>query len=208
MNDPLFVSFYTDEGDYEKFAKQLETSLKKFDLRYQIDEIKSQRNWNLNNAMKANFILKKVLTNRCKVIWLDCDCEIIERPALFFENWDFTIYRWTKADFKINPAVNPADIPDDVEMFSGGVMGFNYTAKSLEFLIRWVNAVNYDPKEREDITLDKIYKKYKNEIKLNCLWLPKSYNRMDKHWPTISPVINHYWEDGKIFSSQNQFKVP
>lgn len=210
MNKPfVIVSFFTGEGDYQKFATQLEQSCAKFSIPTFIEQVPSQGHWVKNNSMKPNFILRQLLKYRTKIIWLDADCEIISYPKLFEEYFDFSIYRWTfdKNSKPINPIPN-TDHPNSAEIshtiFSGGVIGFNYTVKGLELLIRWTTACNNNPLIRDDNVLDDIFNEYNKDIKSTNLWLPQSYNRMEKHWPTITPVIQHHWGDGRIFTGEQK----
>lgn len=222
---PLFVSYYTKEGDYNLYANNLRQSLISFNLEHEIEEVSSHGHWNKNNAIKPTFILKKMLDHHRPIIWLDCDCEIKQEPKLLIEtgiwnadgryvydvvNYDLAIYRWIFKDNKevknIEEINEINNIDDYHSMFSGGVIGLDYNVKTLELLIKWVSECNENPLKREDQILDRIYQENKSHLKLNGLWLPKSYNRMNSHWPDVEPVIDHYYTNGGIFVGAQRFK--
>ena len=87
-------------------------------------------------------------------------------------------------------------------MCSGGVQKYSYTAPSIHLLLSWIEILRQTKnKTREDDPfLDVVFNKGK--FNLNTLWLPKTYNRMDKHsifWSKIkkdSIVINHDYKGG------------
>ncbi len=58
MSYPIFCSYYTNNYPYNIYIKQLEKSLKRFNLKYEILELEHKGNWVSNCAQKANSIKK------------------------------------------------------------------------------------------------------------------------------------------------------
>lgn len=192
--DPLFVSFFSDNGGYKERAETLKASLEKFGLRHSIFQAESTDSWLNGIRMKPHFILDCLTAERGTVIWIDADAEIIKRPELLFGEHDFAIYNW-HAD-KHHHLAGLIVRSDDILRASGGVIKFGYTAPAMELLIRWVNAVQKNEKLEDDHCLDLAWNT--TRPKVNPLWLSKSYNRMDSLWPEVDPVIDHHYTAGKI----------
>jgi hypothetical protein len=192
MDNPIFISFYTLQGNYPKLAKKLISSLDKFDLEHEIVKVKSFSSWGDGVAFKPRFMLEKLLSHRRSIVWLDIDTEV----------WRFAIYNWQAdnnhhLDNKINydPNTKTATI-------SGGVQKYGYTAPAIEVLIRWISTLDaVDHSKGGDPWLDSVLNTSRPPV--NALWLPKEYNRMDKlsrHWaeiPAEKVVINHDYKSGQ-----------
>ena len=94
-DQPIFISFYTNNGKYPKKAKVLEKSLKDFNLRYELVPLnKNFNSWLDTVRYKATFIFDSLLKYRSSVVWLDIDNEIWQFPSLLFKDNDFAIYNW------------------------------------------------------------------------------------------------------------------
>ena len=199
--EPVFISFYTNEGLYPKFAKKLQDSLTKFNLKSDIQVKKPFMSWEEGTSYKCNFILDRLLSYRTSVVWLDIDTEIWKKPTLLFGNHDFAIYNWF-ADTNHHLSNQIEHNPTAKKLFSaGGVIKFGYTAGAIELLIRWISLIqSYDNKKADDPILDLTFNRFSPPV--NFLWLPKEYNRMDKHthhWSNLDPhkvVINHDYTGG------------
>ena len=121
-------------------------------------------------------------------------------PELLFGEHDFSIYNWY-ADKKHHlEGKIPYDINSKKLLCSGGVMKFAYTAPSINLLINWIRLLPKNPTMIDDEVLDLAFNN--SNLELNTLWLPKIYNRMDKHsshWsdiPNDEVVINHDFLSG------------
>ena len=204
FKDIVFISFYTSEGKYPELAKKLTRSLNKFDLQSHIVNInRNFKTWEQGTHYKSNFILQSLLKFRKPVVWMDIDTEIWKFPELLFADHDFAIYNWIADKGHHLTGKIPYDPKSKVLMCSGGVQKYSYTAPSIHLLINWINNLN-EPnykKKGDDPCLDITFNKGNFDLKV--LWLPKTYNRMDKHsifWSKItkdSVVINHDYVAGK-----------
>ena len=88
-DQPIFISFYTNNGKYPKKAKVLEKSLKDFNLRYELVPLnKNFNSWLDTVSYKATFIFDSLLKYRSSVVWLDIDNEIWQFPSLLFQDND------------------------------------------------------------------------------------------------------------------------
>lgn len=201
-SDVIFISFYTNQGKYPSLKDKLLNSLNNLELKSNIVEVPKFESWTVGNLFKPRFIISQLLKYRKPVVWLDIDIEVLKFPSLLFENHDFAAYNW-RADSN-HHLEGKIDIdPDTNKLFSaGGVLKFAYTAPSIELLIRWIDVISSSKeKKRDDIMLDLAFNNFK--IPINRLWLPKVYNRMDKHtshWSSIpinEVVINHDYTDGR-----------
>lgn len=181
----IVISAHTPDGDYPKLAEALKASCERFGLRWNVFECNQQPSWLETVQLKPVWILSKLLEAREAVLWLDADCEIVKLPNLLLgTGHDFAAF---------NNCVDPAQTfgydPRRLHV-SGGVLYFGYTAAAIELLVRWQAEVGSRPDPRgTDPSLDAVYNQHHPPV--NALWLPRSYNRHEKEWPEIEPVINH-----------------
>lgn len=200
IGDVIFVSYYTANGQYPLLANKLKASLEKFHLNFELVKLRPISNWLDGVSMKADFLLNMLLKHRKSVVWLDIDTEIWQFPHLLFGNHDFAIYNWiADASHHLSGKI-PFDPGTKRLICSGGVQKYGYTIPSIELLYRW-NQLLRKGRGEDDPVLDKAFNQY--QPALNCLWLPKIYNRMDKHtehWSLIDKstvVINHDYTAGR-----------
>lgn len=202
MNTPIFISFYTPQGNYPNLAKKLKASLEKFELEHEIIQREQFKSWGDGVGFKPRFMLDRLLTYRRPIVWLDIDTEVWKFPELLFGEHDFAIYNW-QADKNHHLAGRiPYDPASKTATISGGVQKYGYTAPAIEILVRWISVINStDHSKGTDPLLDKVLNTFKPPV--NPLWLPKTYNRMDnlsRHWrevPVENVVINHDYTSGK-----------
>jgi len=193
----LVVSFYTADGNYAAYAEKLRASCERFGIEHQIEQLPSTKNWIRNIGLKPKFVYDKLMKNRRSVVWCDADCEIMEYPTLLDdERFDLMMYNWFAEP---NPGARVHD-PNQLGA-AGGVFKVGYTGPGLQFLHKWIEAAKKFPQLRDDMLATHVHQEWKGP-KLKAFWLPKSYNRMDSHWPDVAPVINHVYTDGVIFSDR------
>ena len=203
LKDTVFISFFTPDGSYPGLALKLKKSLDKFNLKSHIVKInRSFRTWEEGTNYKPSFIFQSLLKFRTNVVWLDIDTEVWQYPHLLFEDHDFAIYNWIADNDHHLYGKIPYDPKTKSLMCSGGVQKYSYTAPSIHLLLSWIEILRETKNNTkgDDPFLDVVFNKGK--FNLNTLWLPKTYNRMDKHsifWSKIkkdSIVINHDYKGG------------
>lgn len=199
----IFCSFYTPSGNYPFLASKLQRSLNRFGLAHDIQAVSLDfKSWVKGTHFKSKFILGMLLKHRKTVVWLDIDTEVWQYPKLLFGNHDFAIYNWLAdknhhLSGKIEYSENPKKL-----FCSGGVQKWSYTAASMHLLLAWIDAIQRRSEDLgDDLFLDKAFNE--SNLNIDCLWLPKAYNRMDKHthhWANIPPsevIINHDYTAGR-----------
>ncbi len=203
LKDTVFISFFTPNGRYPELALKLKKSLDKFNLKSHIVKLSSSfRTWEEGTNYKASFIFQSLLKFRTNVVWLDIDTEVWQYPHLLFKDHDFAIYNWIADDDHHLFGKIPYDPQAKSLMCSGGVQKYSYTAPSIHLLLSWIEILREtkNKKKEDDPLLDIVFNEGKFD--LNTLWLPKTYNRMDKHsifWSKVnkdSIVINHDYKGG------------
>jgi hypothetical protein len=207
----IFISFFTPNGAYPALAQKLKTSLDRFELRSDVQMRPSFASWEEGCRYKSLFILEKLMQHREPVVWMDIDTEVWQYPQLLFGDHDFAIYNWIAdrdhhLEGKILYSRNSSKL-----LCSGGVHKWAYTAPAIELLLRWI-AKFHDMswKKGDDLLLDAAYNDFHPPV--NPLWLPKTYNRMDKHtvhWsriPSATVVINHDYIGSKHRESRAEAK--
>ena len=193
--NPLFISFYTPNGKYPILAKKLSESLDKFNLDSHIEKVPEFINWQRAVAYKSKYI-KTILNKYSRpVVWMDIDTEIWQYPSLLFEGHDFAIYNWSvDRGHHLDGRLDKSKLK-----CAGGVIKFGLTDGAYDLLSRWAFRMESSAGE-DDPELDITFNQRADVIPL---WLPKTYNRMDKHtkhWSDIPKelvVINHDYTGGK-----------
>ena len=183
----IVLSRFTPNGPYPAMAKKLAESCVKWGLRWDIQQVPASSGWKANENLKPRWILSKLIEAREAVLWLDADTEVIQPPMLLMGcSADFACYNWRADQGNTGGfAYDPQTL-----LCSGGVLMFGYTAAAVELALRWSNKTGTDPSPvSADQDLDAAFNQ--SHPPVNPLWLPKAYNRMDRHWPDVDPVINH-----------------
>ena len=201
-DNTVFISYFTNEGKYPILADKLVKSLNKFNLKHDIKIIKPFSSWEEGVAYKPSFILDLLITHKKTIVWMDIDTEVWQYPALLFKKHDFAIYNWfADNNHHLDGRISHDPISKKL-LCAGGVQKFGYSAPAIELLIRWIELTNnLKVKKNNDPILDEAFNRFNPPV--NPLWLPKTYNRMDKHthhWSaldTSSVVINHDYIAGK-----------
>ena len=130
-------------------------------------------------------------------MWCDADCELIQYPELFREpRHDLMIYNWY-AD-----PTSGARIHDPNQLgAAGGVFLLNQSPAAFQFVYQWIEFCKKYPDMIEDQTVNLVYAQARPKG-MRSYWLPRAYNRMEKHWPDVPPVINHQYTGGRIFTGE------
>ena len=81
---PIIVSYHTPFHVYETCARNLEDSLNKFELRYEINCLPSEGDWYQNACQKTTYIREMMDRHPEEdIIWLDADMVVLSYPHLF-----------------------------------------------------------------------------------------------------------------------------
>jgi len=190
--DPIFVSFFTPNGKYPALAENLKSSLDNFDLMWDVRELPQFPSWQKAVAYKPQFILEMLELHKRPIVWMDIDTEVWQFPELLFGPHDFAVYNWA---IDTNHHLE-GQLDRDKLVCSSGVVKFGWSENAYNLLMRWSKEMQTSD-SADDPVLDRVY-----ERNLNALWLPKTYNRMDKHthhWSSIPSelvVINHDYVGG------------
>ena len=191
-----FISFYTPNGNYPALARQLETSLKKFDLDHDIELFESFDSWLSGVDNKAKFIKDKLLKYKDTVVWLDIDTEIKQFPELLFGDEQLALFNWFAVDRHVlqrQPGF-PFD-PNTEQMLNGGAVSkWSHTKECIELLDLWIDCLQR-PHETDDQMLDVAWNLFDHK-NITYRWLPESYNVIESMFTDrVDPVILHHFKD-------------
>lgn len=182
-SDYIVVSFFTKGSDYEKDARRLKRSLRKFKIDYDIkgveQKLESRYDWKMNTHYKPEFILQMVEKHPDKsIVWVDADAEVVKEPVKFKSFTD-----------DVGVHMRPRPDGQQPELLSG-TMIFKNNEKSREILHKWIDR-NYEDQvmdKSEQINLQKVLEVVQ-PVSIN--WLPHSYVSFDIY-PDDDPVIVHH----------------
>lgn len=202
----IFVSYFSGRP-YQICSDRLRMSLIKFKLPHNIQEVNNKGDKQLNISGKPQFVKDNLLKYKQPICWVDADSEIMQYPSLLLENENNThlqIYNWladadnhvtrqNRIEKSINWIIGNNKTSQTELLCSSGTFAFNYSKESLELLDKWIYEMKKTPNIPDDQVLDRIFNEGEYVNKLNCRWLPKSYNRMMRFsdWLSVEPVINN-----------------
>ena len=127
MSRFVIVSFYTEGTLYEKEIQNLIESCKRFELQTDIIGVPNLKDWNANCHFKPPFILDRLKTHKCPIVWLDADAVIQHYPTLFDT---------TEEDFMVRMR-DDVDFNHFDKVISSTIYA-NYTPLALQILEAWV----------------------------------------------------------------------
>lgn len=178
--EPIMISYYTKNTSYEIEYKNLEASLKQFNLKYDIQGIDTKGSW-FNNCFYRSIFVRDMLTkHKQPVVWVDCDAIIRSKPKLLWKlsNYDFACY------FKPRP--------NGTRELLGGTMYFNNTENAIKLLDAWIQCVN---EHKISSKLDQSYLQTAVQLVSNIkvYELPPTYCQIfDLMKDVGTPVIEHF----------------
>ena len=204
----IFISYYTKNTPYERVIKtHLLPSLKKWNLKYDIEAIEDQGNWQRNTHHKAKFIKKMLLKHKQPIVFLDADATIEDYPMLLdildiYYNYDIALHYldwyllWRKQ--KENPKRETLS----------GTLYLRYNEKVLQFLDEWIEENNKNT-IWEQRNMEKILTNWKDKLKVYDL--PPEYcaiklpnGQIPTHYVKEKPVILHHQVSRKYKNGQKR----
>lgn len=126
MTSVKVICFYTPNSPYEQEATYLQTSCENFDIPFEIEPRACRGSWEKNVAMKPAFILEKLKSSNCPVLWVDADAHFLQEP-------DF--YPFLQADFAVRYMELFQDRPEYA--ISAGTIFINQTEAAHQLLEHW-----------------------------------------------------------------------
>jgi hypothetical protein len=124
--DPLVVSFYTEDSPYQLEAMSLIASCNSHGIEAEVDGIPSEGSWERNCAIKPFFIRKKLLEKKRPIFWVDADAVFKKKP-------DFSSMSHSDLAFR---EMKRFSEDRRFKYFSGSLF-LNYTQRGLAFVDRW-----------------------------------------------------------------------
>ncbi len=144
--DPLVVSFYTENSPYQLEAMSLIASCREHGIEADIEGIPTEGSWEQNCAMKPFFIRKKLIEKRRPIFWVDADAVFKKKPDFSFMAHSDLAFREMKR------------FSNDrrFRCFSGSIF-LNFTASGLLFVEKWCEYCQEKIDRKEDLVfLDQI----------------------------------------------------
>jgi len=169
---PIFVSFYTTNGKYPELAYKLMRSLKAHNLDHDIEELPPFESWTKATAFKAAFIKRKLLQYGRTVIWIDCDCEILQYPELLMGDSEFAAVNWFAVQGHHLDGKIPYDADTDKGFFTG--MLSKWALTTLPLIDQWQGGIDVLTNPNEDQVLSITWNK-EDRRSISRTWLPTNY---------------------------------
>jgi len=169
---PIFVSFYTTNGKYPELAYKLMRSLKAHNLDHDIEELPPFESWTKTTAFKATFIKRKLLQYNRPVIWIDCDCEILQYPELLMGDSEFAAVNWFAVQGHHLDGKIPYDADTDKGFFTG--MLSKWALTTLPLIDQWQGGIDVLTNHNEDQVLSITWNK-EDRRSISRTWLPTNY---------------------------------
>ena len=171
----IYVSFVSKNSPYEKVVEDyLIPTLKKFNLKYDIDYIGNRGSWIANIQYKPEFIRKMLLKHKQSIISLDADATIEKNPILFetIQDYDIAVHyldwrTWYKKSY------------DKLELL-GGTQYFAYNEKVLSLIEEWIRRQQTKVQWAQQVFQQLIFER-REELKLYQLPISYCFIENDRH---------------------------
>lgn len=177
---PIFVSLYTINNGYEKYAFKLIESMDKFNLPYYIEGLILDRSkWDIVTKYKPHILLKVMNIYKRPTVWIDADAKVEKPPVLLKE---------IKKDFAVHYVGN---------LLASGLCYFANNDVGKNILIDWIFENNTHIKTFDQINLQSVIKsKYKKNEEI----LPKEYLCIFDHpqYKNLDWVISQWQASRKL----------
>ncbi len=194
MNKVIFTSYYTINTPYEQVIQDcLLPTLKKWDIKHDIEAIPDRGNWALNTGYKSTHLLKMLEKHKCDIVFIDADAKIIKYPTVLFEvpnEYDISIH-------KLNWFLQWRNKPGDRFELLSGTMLLKYKPKVIELVKRFISEIKKDPVTWEQRTMERIVNETPD---LKIFSLPKEYITIPRQDGSCPKHINK--EDVVIWHTQ------
>lgn len=164
---PIVISFYTIGTPYEKAAKNLEDSCKRFGISYHIEGIRSFGSWEQNCAFKPAFISQMLHKEKRPIVWVDADACFKAEPK-----WEAFF------DCDIALRKNPHFHPRHTGYVMSGTLFINPTPDSFQLMEAWQEACAKNILSWDQVVLARLLEQLNH---LRILPLPFSYVKTT-HW--------------------------
>lgn len=194
MNNIIVVSFYTPSNIYIKMANRLAESCKKFNLEYDICELKDKGSWVKNCNQKANFILDCLNKHNKKIVWVDADGRFGRHPDLLIKTTaSFGIRAepggLTRKQVGREPISLPTNWPKNLGniWFNSGTILFQPCENIHRMVTRWIELGQKYPTNWDQWNLQQAWA----DVQPNTEWFPREYCQIDKLHGNRNAVILH-----------------
>lgn len=180
---PTVVTFYTRNTPYEQEAQRLESSCRRFGIRFRSYATDSTGSWERNTQQKPQIIRQALDDTTEDILWVDADGTIMNQPTLF-RNYQPDIgypqVDWSKHSCGRN----------DTETLSGTIY-FRNNKKVKSFVDAWIASTKRHPTWVDQQSFSATLRKWRK--KLHTEMLPEQYCQIfDTMADTGEPIIEHY----------------
>jgi hypothetical protein len=194
---PIIVSHYTKDTGYEQEVEHLISSLNKWGLQYDIEEIESLGSWRRNSNYCSRLVQKMMAKypNR-DILRVDADAVFQRFPDLFLQD-----------DFMADVAAHIANFRWHPNELLGGTIFFRNkpTVRWLVDYWTWESTVN-QPEHRNPDLLKEIIDRQKFNVVFSPL--PATYCKIfDIMRDVEDPVIEHFQASRKYKKQVNRVGV-
>ncbi len=189
-----FVTGYTKDTLYEKEVENLTESLRYFSLDYEVYPYKSQNDWIKNCAVKAEIVLDALEKYKKKIVWLDADCVVRERPTKFWKIPEEANLAAPRHDWSVFGKKSPVIHYDNGSGWHlvGGTLAFPYSEKTIQLVKEWIALNKAQDKYVDQANLQQIIE----TNRFSFYPLPLSYFKVNGFRALddrgVKNVIEHY----------------
>lgn len=183
LKRPIVISYYTRDTGYEIEVKRLISSLRRFNLEYDIEGIENLGNWQKNTHYKASFIKKMLEKHKRAVLFIDADAEIKQYPFFFNElDKDFACYFRDYSQF-------PRSSRREGKELLTGTLYFADTKAAHDLIDAWIKENEKNPNLWEQKNLERAFNRQICQFTELSPQYCKIYDLMRS---VKNPIIEHY----------------
>ncbi|MGV2811730.1 hypothetical protein [Enterobacter cancerogenus] len=170
QNEPVFVSFYTDNWKYPEHAKRLKEQLIALGVKHDIRRVESGFDWLANTRIKAKFI-REMLDIYPHIIWIDVDSDIHQLPKMLLN---------FSEDLLLRPH---STVPGRAWHVS--VMGWKSTRQTKALCSAWIKQADRVG-GTDEAAFDTVINRFADKLSIGCM--PQKYHCLPEE-PADNAVI-------------------
>lgn len=172
------IAFYTANTPYEQEAEAMKKTLDKFNLSYQLYEVKNQKSWELNCAQKSRIVRMALDDFDENILYLDVDARVMRQPPFKDIEKDIPGYCVWYNPFKSH------------KQLCSGTIYFPNNKISRQVVENWMYKQQKTPTRLDQDVLQDIYREYDHFL-LHEDWINIERNSRNRFIETKDPIILH-----------------
>lgn len=174
------VTFYTPH--YGGEVHEWYTSCNHLGIEHEATEVENLGSWRRNCGRKPAFLLDRLRTERCPLLWIDVDARVKGKLPILTELHDYDFGAWFIPWDQMRPADRPGGAETRNDGVASGTIWINNTTAAIEFLELWIKR-EHGQGQYGQVVLGETWHFDRDKEHLQTKRLPQAYTKVfDRDW--------------------------